>query len=144
MLIAPLGSMACIGQRFAHSWQGLPHSERRFNGVNRRSAQPAANRHHRAKRAEKPTKRPFDEQAGGENHQREHHEWPGSVHSQRDDGLERLDLSRDRHGLQSVQGGEGQHRERHVLQAPQHTMSPVRRRPLGQLDDAGELGQELL
>src|SRR5258708_1276272 len=36
MLIAPLGSMACIGQRFAHSWQGLPHSLRRFNTVNRR------------------------------------------------------------------------------------------------------------
>jgi len=35
MSIAPLGSMACIGQRLAHSWQGLPHSERRFNVVNR-------------------------------------------------------------------------------------------------------------
>ncbi len=42
MLIAPLGSMACIGQRLAHSWQGLPHSERRFNGVNRRSRPPIA------------------------------------------------------------------------------------------------------
>ena len=36
----------------------------------REPAQPAANRHHRAKRAEEPAKRPFDEQAGGEKHQR--------------------------------------------------------------------------
>src|SRR5581483_12156217 len=52
------------------------------------AAQPAANRHYRAKRAEKAAERAFDEQTGNEKHQRVRHEWPRAVHSQRDDGLE--------------------------------------------------------